>query len=619
MSEERPEKVELSSMSDLERIEALRDLLPEAFIDNVFDAEAAAETLGLPGTRPKDRYGLSWAGKDTARESLRQRSVATLRPDHEKSIDFDAATNLFIEGDNLEVLRLLQRPYGNRVRMIYIDPPYNTGSDFIYKDDFRHGLDAYLRFTGQLDENGQVNGSNGETAGRYHSQWLTMMYPRVALARNLLRRDGVIFVSIDDHEVHNLRLLLDEVFGPENFVASVIWQKVFSPKSSARHFSEDHDYVLVYARDAIAWTPNLLPRTAEQDANYSNPDDDPRGPWMSSDLSARNYYSRGTYPIETPAGRIIEGPPAGMYWRYSEDAFRELDADDRIWWGREGDGQPRIKRFLSEVLQGRVPQTLWKHEDAGHNQEAKKEVLERVQFADSDSVFDTPKPTRLIRRMLTLATDPESEDIVLDFFAGSGTTADAVLQANAEDGGNRRFICVQAPEKTGYEDYETVADIARTRIAAAREEMSATLNGASGIRDLVLGKSNFRVWDGEGIESGEELSRRIEAFVVSLEDDATDDGIVIEMMLAEGLSLDLPLDRREIDGSNVVLVGPEGRRTAICLDREFTPEFEDVVLALIAEEVDRVILLDIAFTERDEALLNAYYKLKAAGITLRTV
>lgn len=619
MSEEKPEKVDLSSKSDLERIEILRDLLPEAFTDNIFDPAAAAETLGLPGTRPSDRYGLTWAGKEAAKETLRQRSVATLQPNLEGSVEFDSATNLFVEGDNLEVLRLLQRPYGSRVKMIYIDPPYNTGGDFIYKDDFRHGLDAYLRFTGQLDENGDLNDSNGETSGRYHSQWLTMMYPRLALARNLLRRDGVIFVSIDDHEVHNLRLLMDEIFGPENFVASVIWQKVYSPKSSARHFSEDHDFVLVYARDGSMWEPGLLPRSSAQDAAYSNPDDDPRGPWKPGDFSARNYYSRGTYSITTPSGREIEGPPTGNYWRYSEERLHELTADNRIWWGESGSNVPAIKRFLSEVKEGRVPQTLWKYEDVGHNQEAKKELLSRVEFASSDSVFDTPKPTRLIRRMLTLATTPEAEDIVLDFFAGSGTTADAVLQANAEDGGNRRFICVQAPEETGYKDYETVADIARARISSARDDMSGTLNGAGGLRDLRLAPSNFKVWDGEGIDSGEELGRRIEAFVVSLQDDATDDGIVIEMMLAEGISLDLPVEREDIEGSSVAFVGPEGRRTAICLDRELNPEFQPVVARLVAAEVDRVILLDIAFTERDEALLNAFYRLKRAGITLRTV
>lgn len=619
MSEERPEKLDLASLSDLERIERLRDLLPEAFTDNVFDPAAAAETLGLTGAHSSDRYGLAWAGKEEAKQSLRQRSVATLQPDIDKSDEFDQATNLFIEGDNLEVLRLLQRSYGSRVKLIYIDPPYNTGGDFIYKDDFKHGLDAYLRFTGQLDENGQVNGSNGETAGRYHSQWLTMMYPRLALARNLLRRDGVIFVSIDDHEVHNLRLLMDEIFGPENFVASVIWQKVHTLKNTASYFSEDHDYVLVYARDRQLWKPGQLPRTEEQDARYTNPDDDPKGPWLSSPVQARNFYGAGTYSIQTPGGRTIDGPPAGTYWRFSQDTFAQLDEEGRIYWGTDGNNVPRVKRYLSEAQDGRVPQTWWPHDQVGHNQAAKEELLHRVTFADSDSVFDTPKPTRLIRRMLTLATELESEDIVLDFFAGSGTTADAVMQTNAEDGGNRRFICVQAPEETGHEDYETVADIARTRIKAAREELSGTLNGAGGLRDLSLAPSNFKVWDGEGIDSTEELERRIQESLISLREDATDDGIVIEMMLAEGLSLDLPIERREVAGSNMVFVGQEGRRTAICLDREVNPEFAQVVQDLIAEKVDRVILLDVAFTNRDEPLLNAFYKFKAAGITLRTV
>ena len=230
---------------------------------------------------------------------------------------------MVVEGDNLEVLKLLQRAYYGKVRMIYIDPPYNTGQEFIYPDNYREGLASYLQFTGQADESGRKLSTNAETSGRYHSNWLSMMYPRLALARNLLRSDGVIFVTIDDHEVHGLRLIMDEIFGPENFVATCIWQKVYGPKNSARHFSEDHDYILVYARNAAEWEPNPLPRTEEMEARYLNRDGDERGRWKSSDLSARNYYSKGTYPITTPSGRVIPGPPPGTYWRYSSEKFKE--------------------------------------------------------------------------------------------------------------------------------------------------------------------------------------------------------------------------------------------------------------------------------------------------------
>jgi adenine-specific DNA-methyltransferase len=272
-----------------------------------------------------------------------------------------------------------------------------------------------------------------------------MMLPRLKVAKNLLAEDGVIFVSIDDNEVSNLRLVLDEVFGSENFVATVIWQKVYAPKSSAKHFSEDHDYVVVYARNADSWRPVLLARTDAQNAVYKNPDNDPRGDWRPNNLAARNYYSKGTYSIRCPNGRVINGPPSGSYWRVSEEKFWAMDRDNRIWWGEDGGNVPAPKIFLSEVKDGRVPQTFWSYKEVGHNQESKRELLELLPMSSSDSVFETPKPTRLIRRILDLATTEDENDIVLDFFSGSGTTGNAVMAQNSADGGNRRFICVQIP------------------------------------------------------------------------------------------------------------------------------------------------------------------------------
>ena len=386
----------LASMTPQDpRYAVLRNLVPEAFAEEELDGKRLSAALGLDGQSSQERYGLMWPGRGAAMVALQEPSIATLLPDEDSALNPHSARDVVIEGDNLEVLKLLQRAYYGKVKMIYIDPPYNTGKEFIYPDNYREGLSSYLRFTGQSDEEGRRLTANAETAGRYHSKWLSMMYPRLALARNLLRTDGVIFVTIDDHEVHNLRLLMDELFGPENFVSTCIWQKVFSPKNTARQFSEDHDYVLVYARNGSEWEPSLLPRSEEMEARYSNPDNDPRGPWMSADLSARNYYSKGTYPITTPSGRVLEGPPPGTYWRYSEGRFFELCDDHRIWWGSSGAGVPRVKRFLSEVKSGKVPQTLWKYADVGHTQEAKKELLQRVRFSSSDSVFDTPKPTRL--------------------------------------------------------------------------------------------------------------------------------------------------------------------------------------------------------------------------------
>jgi adenine-specific DNA-methyltransferase len=375
----------------------------------------------------EEHYGLRWPGQKKARQLANRPATGTLRTAPGEGVDEATTQNLLVVGDNLEVLRILRKSYEGRVKLIYIDPPYNTGNDFIYKDDFGEPVEAYLEATGQRDFDGLTT-SNPKTSGRFHSAWLSFMHPRLTLARHLLRADGIILISIDDNEVQNLRMIMDEVFGAENFIATVIWQKAYAPKNSARHFSEDHDFILVYAKHADSWSPALLARSESQLAAYKNPDDDPRGPWKSSDLGARNYYSKGTYSITCPSGRVVVGPPPGSYWRVSEEKFLELDQDKRIWWGKDGNNVPAIKRFLSEVKAGRVPQTLWKYEDVGHSQEAKKQLIERVTFASSDSVFDTPKPTRLIEQALRIGTSNDEDTIVLDFFAGSGTTGEAVMK-----------------------------------------------------------------------------------------------------------------------------------------------------------------------------------------------
>ncbi len=344
--------------------------------------------------------------------------------------------NLIVQGDNLHALKALLPRYAGQVKCIYIDPPYNTGNEgWVYNDNVNSPeIRRWL---------GEVVGKEGETLDR-HDRWLCMMYPRLVLLKQFLREDGAIFVSIDDNEVATLRLLMDEIFGAKNFIASVLWQKIFSPKNSARHFSEDHDYVVIYGKNADLWKPELLPRGEDAEARYKNPDNDPRGPWTSGDLQARNYYSEGTYSVTCPSGRVITGPGKGMYWRVSKSNFEKLDREGRIWWGEKGNNVPRLKRYLSDVKEGIVPQTMWFYKDVGHTQEAKKELLELVEFESSDNVFITPKPTRLIQRILQIATDKDS--LILDSFAGSGTTGHAVLKQNAEDGGNRRFILVEMDE-----------------------------------------------------------------------------------------------------------------------------------------------------------------------------
>jgi site-specific DNA-methyltransferase (adenine-specific)/adenine-specific DNA-methyltransferase len=379
---------------------------------------------------------LNWIGKEAVVKHHKDVPFRLLEPVPELSRGAADSGNLIVQGDNLHALKALLPRYAGQVKCIYIDPPYNTGNEgWAYNDNVNSAeIRKWL---------GEVVGKEGETLDR-HDRWLCMMYPRLVLLRQFLREDGAIFVSIDDNEVATLRLLMDEIFGAQNFVATVLWQKVYSPKNSARHLSEDHDYIVVYAAKADDWQPNLLPRTDEQNAAYKNPDKDLRGVWKTSDLSARNYYSAGTYSITCPSGRIIEAPPKGMYWRVSQEKFEELDRDNRIWWGKDGGAIPQIKRFLHEVKDGRVPQTMWFYQEVGHTQEAKKELLELVDFDTSGDVFITPKPTRLIQRILQIASDKDS--LILDSFAGSGTTGHAVLKQNADDGGRRRFILVEMDE-----------------------------------------------------------------------------------------------------------------------------------------------------------------------------
>ncbi|CAD7721331.1 hypothetical protein LMG31886_02530 [Xanthomonas hydrangeae] len=381
--------------------------------------------IGLLQRRDAERQlGLVWERDEIEADQALNDDFVALSLDAGLSHGEAPWDNLIIEGDNYDALRALRMTHRGAIRCIYIDPPYNTGNkDFVYNDRF---VDKTHRFR--------------------HSLWLEFMYRRLQLAKELLADDGVIFVSIDDNEVFRLGMLMDRIFGEKNFIANVIWQKVFSPKGTAQHFSDDHEYVIIYGRDKNKWRPNLLARTAAQDRAYKNPDDDPRGLWTSGDLSARNYYSKGIYSIVGPTGRVIAGPPAGTYWRFSEERFKELDADNRIWWGKSGDNMPRLKRFLADVQQGTVPQTLWTYGEVGHTQDAKKQLLDVLNFNSTNDVFSTPKPIQLMERILSIASKPG--DTVLDFFAGSGTFAQAVAKLNSEDGGKRKFILVSSTEAT---------------------------------------------------------------------------------------------------------------------------------------------------------------------------
>tara|TARA_B100000424_G_scaffold265201_1_gene254518 strand:- start:3946 stop:5838 length:1893 start_codon:yes stop_codon:yes gene_type:complete len=556
---------------------------------------------------PKERYHLSWPGKREALLAANAPINKTLRPCREESVSFDTTKNLFIEGDNLEALKLLQETYLGRVKLIYIDPPYNTGREFIYDDDYRESFDDYLDSSGQRDEQGGRLVANTEANGRFHSDWLSMMYPRLRLAKNLLCDNGVIFISIDDHEVDNLRKLCDEVFGGENFVAQIIWQKVFSPKNSAKWFSEDHDYLLVYAKDKDSWVPNMLPQTEEMIARYKNPDNDSRGVWQSDNLTARNRYDAGLYSVTCPSGRVIEGPPRGRYWSISEESFHRLNADNRIWWGVDGNNMPRLKRFLSEVKQGRTPQTIWPYSEVGHTQDAKKTLLKYVDFQETENVLNSVKPVELIQRILQLSTSPDSNDIVLDFFSGSASTAHAVLKQNYEDGGKRRFIGVQIPEPLPKPEPElgSIFEMGTKRIKNYAKEVSSEADDQKassldlGFRVMKIDSSNMR----ETHYSPDELSQGLLAESMdNIREGRSSEDLLFQVLLDWGVDLSLPVSRQELHGKTIFLVDGAEKHMALaaCFDFDIDEAF---VKPLAEYEPLRVVFRDAGFAS-DSVKIN---------------
>lgn len=556
---------------------------------------------------PQERYYLNWPGKREALLAANAPIAKTLRPCREESVDFDTTKNLFIEGDNLEALKLLQETYLGKVKTIYIDPPYNTGREFIYNDDYRTSFDDYLEFSEQRDDKGGRLVANTESNGRFHSDWLSMMYPRLRLAKNLLCDDGVIFISIDDHEVDNLRKLCDEVFGGENFVAQIIWQKVFSPKNSAKWFSEDHDYVLVYAKYKDSWSPNLLPQTEEMIARYKNPDNDPRGVWQSDNLTARNRYDAGLYSVRCPSGRVIEGPPRGSYWRISEKNFKKLDEDNRIWWGHDGKNMPRLKRFLTEVKQGKTPQTIWPYSEVGHTQDAKKSLLKYVDFQETENVLNSVKPVELIQRILQLSTSSDGNDIVFDFFSGSASTAHAVLKQNLEDGGSRRFIGVQIPEPLPKPEPElgSIFEMGTKRIKNYAKEISSETEDKTagsldlGFRVMKVDSSNMRdTHYSPGTLSQDMLSENID----NINEGRSSEDLLFQVLLDWGVDLSLPISRQEIDDKTIFFVDGAEKHMALaaCFDLNIDEAF---VKQLADYEPLRVVFRDAGFAS-DSVKIN---------------
>ena len=555
-------------------VEKLKEVFPEVFADGKVDFDKLQGLLGHYIADDKEKYSFSWKGKADSLRLAQKRSTGTLRPCKEESKNWDTTENLYIEGDNLEVLKLLQSSYLNSIKMIYIDPPYNTGNDFVYTDDFADGIAHYKEVTGQATK------SNPETAGRYHTNWLNMMYPRLKLARNLLTDDGVIFISIDDNEQANLKKLCDEVFGEDNFVANLIWEKVHTRKNSAVNFSVSHDYIFCYAKlsrhtaqEKQGFERNLLPR--ENTDAYKNPDNDPRGDWKLDPIYANNPYD-AYYTIVKPNGVELTRPE-GRYWRYSKETIDQAILDGKIVWG-EGKAYPMIKRYLSEVADGLVPVTLFTREFAGDNMKGSAELDEL--FAGK-KLFSYPKPTLLIKRLLQIGSKQDS--IILDFFSGSATTAHAVMQLNAEDGGHRKFICVQLPEKTDEQSeaykagYKTICEIGKERIRRAGEKIKEENKGKEGIENLDIGfkvfkldSSNLIKWDNTPTTDEEEVKKRIQQSLFYLVEGREDLDLVYEIMLKYGLSLTLPVEERKFDGITAYIINHPDYKVLVCLAPNIT-------------------------------------------------
>jgi len=543
----------------------------------------------------KERYQLTWPGKKRAILIANTPTDKTLRPVRDESVDWENTRNLYIEGDNLEVLKLLQESYLNKIKLIYIDPPYNTGNDFIYRDDFRDSVQEYLEASGQKDAEGNRLVPNPVTWGRYHSDWITMMYPRLKVARNLLAQDGAIFISIDDHEVHNMRKLCDEIFGPGNHVATIVWQRAFSPKNDSKFFSTNHDYILVYARDIDRFNIRKLPRTKESINRYKNPDNDPRGPWMSDNLTVKTFTEDYYYPITSPSGKVIY-PTKGRCWFTSRENMQKLIDDNRVWFGETGDNMPRLKRFLSEVQEGMVPLTVWLYNEVGHNQEGRQELKK---LFDGDAYFDGPKPTRLLKQIIRIA-NLRSGDIVLDFFSGSASVADAVMQLNAEDGERRQYILVQLPEEVEEHSdayragFKTICDIGKERIRRAarkiREETGADID--YGFRVFRLDSSNMK----DVYYKPDKLNQmEIGNLVSNIKEDRTSEDLLIQVMLELGLELSLPMETRQIEGRTVHYV--DENSLIACFDDDVP---ESVIREIAKSQPLRVVFRDSSF--RDDSL-----------------
>ena len=601
------ERMALTSASGSKlNLDALYQIMPSCFtevrddktgkISHKINFTTLRELLGDNAYEGADEeYGFSWVGKNAARREAASSINKTLRPCPKESVNWDSTENLYIEGDNLEVLKLLQKSYLGKIKMIYIDPPYNTGNDFVYRDDASLPKDEYEKLAGNIDEYGFRLRKNTDTNARYHSDWCSMVYERLLVSRALLSEDGVIFISIDDNEAQNLRKIVEEVFGASNFLAQVVWERAYSPINLMKHFSPSHDYILCYAKNVEVAVCHGIARSEEANDRYSNPDNDPRGVWKPSDLSVGPAVQENIYPITTPSGRIVE-PPAGRSWSLSRNAFRERLQDNRIWFGPTGDNVPAMKRFLSELRKtGITPMTIWKYTEVDHSQGATQKL---AKMFDGKKYFDYPKSVPLIERCLQLYSD--SDSIILDFFSGSATTAHAVMKLNAEDGGNRKFIMVQLPEVTDEKSearkagYNTICEIGKERIRRAGKKIKEEAGEKAANLD-----TGFRVFKCEDsfmndvyFAPSELKQEDLFSQIENIKDGTSDLSLLFGCMLDWGVQLSLPLSHFTIAGKTIHNVN-DGDLVA-CFAEDIN---EDVISAIAELSPLRVVFRDSCFSE----------------------
>jgi adenine-specific DNA-methyltransferase len=526
-----------------------------AIIEYAIDFEVLREELSsVMVESPEERYQFTWPDKKKSILLANAPIAKTLCPCREDSVSFDSTENLYIEGDNLEVLKLLQETYLGKIKMIYIDPPYNTGNDFVYEDDFALNIDEYMANSGQYDEQGNRLVPNLESNGRYHTDWLNMLYPRLRLSKNLLTDDGVIFISIDENEVHNIRKLCDEVFGEANFISQLGWQKVYSPKNQSRYFSNDYEFILCYCRNITVFKLGELPRTPEMNARYKNPDNDPRGDWKPGDCVGSGVRKNGYYDVVSPSGKTFN-VPQGKHWVYAPDTMKKMIADNRIWFGKDGTSFPAVKQFLSEVG-GRKASSLLSFSEYGHTDMAKKDLIKL--FPDIEKVpFDTPKPVKLIKMLSLLGSG--KDDIILDFFAGSATTAQSIMEQNLEDNGHRKYILVQIAEpitdnESAFKaNLHTISDVAierirRTGLKIKEEAGLAAHNLDIGFRVLKVNSTNMQ----DVYYNPDEYSQgKLFDLEDNIKPDRTPEDLLFQVMLDLGVLLSSKIEETAIGGKKV--------------------------------------------------------------------